>query len=532
MSDVTPVIDYTDKDFASMRRALLDLAAYRVPEWTDRSMGDLGMLFVDMFAYVGDIVSYYQDRLASELYLDTAVDRRSVMNLLRLLDYELTPPASAAGTVQLWFKPPPVGAPTNTTIPHGFAVATKPAGGNAEITFTYLGEDREIDLATDVVVEETDGRLRYDGLPVREGVLRQRMEIGVSRGERGLRLLVDESPVQLDTVEVDVREGGSWRRWPRRRSLFVHEDDDGTTIPATSTSRGYMLDVDEHGHTWAVFGDGEYHRRPSAGSQIRASRLRGGGAHGNVGAGSITEIIDKASVPNLDAASNPAPMSGGSAAESIEHAREFAPLVFRSRDRAVTLRDHVVLARQVPGVAKVVARTVAWNRVDLHIAPAGPALTAMSPELRSDLIGWFEDRRMIGTAVRFHDADPVEIEVAVEILVEPHAEPAATRQLVERTIAGLYSFEHVGFAQTLYISKIYEAVEAIDSVRATRVVRFGRVDELSVDPIDIAIRFGRVRRRGQKATTVERLPTNGQIEIGATEIPVLSALSVSVGFDR
>ena len=35
----TPAIDYTDKDFASLRQALLDLAAYRLPEWTDRSRG-------------------------------------------------------------------------------------------------------------------------------------------------------------------------------------------------------------------------------------------------------------------------------------------------------------------------------------------------------------------------------------------------------------------------------------------------------------------------------------------------------------
>ena len=52
-----PAIDYTDKDYDALRQALLGLATYRLPEWTDRSAADLGMLLVDLFAYMGDIVS-------------------------------------------------------------------------------------------------------------------------------------------------------------------------------------------------------------------------------------------------------------------------------------------------------------------------------------------------------------------------------------------------------------------------------------------------------------------------------------------
>ena len=80
-----PAIDYTDKDFESLRSAMLALATYRLPEWTDRSPSDVGMLLVDLFAYVGDVVSYYQDRIASESFLATAVERRSVLHLLRLI---------------------------------------------------------------------------------------------------------------------------------------------------------------------------------------------------------------------------------------------------------------------------------------------------------------------------------------------------------------------------------------------------------------------------------------------------------------
>ena len=39
-----PAIDYTNKDYASLRQALLELAQLRLPEWSDRSPADLGML--------------------------------------------------------------------------------------------------------------------------------------------------------------------------------------------------------------------------------------------------------------------------------------------------------------------------------------------------------------------------------------------------------------------------------------------------------------------------------------------------------
>src|SRR5438132_8748429 len=71
-----PQIDYTNKDYAALRQAVLDLARYRLPEWTDRSPADPGMLLVDVLCYGWDVALYYVDRLASESFLPTAVERK------------------------------------------------------------------------------------------------------------------------------------------------------------------------------------------------------------------------------------------------------------------------------------------------------------------------------------------------------------------------------------------------------------------------------------------------------------------------
>lgn len=90
-----PIIDYVTKDYAGFRQGMLNLIPLLLPNWTDRSENDFGVVLIEMFAYVADILSYYQDRVANEAYLSTATQRRSVIELLRLIDYRVDPGLSA-----------------------------------------------------------------------------------------------------------------------------------------------------------------------------------------------------------------------------------------------------------------------------------------------------------------------------------------------------------------------------------------------------------------------------------------------------
>lgn len=84
-----PVIDYLAKDYASFRQLVLDRLALVMPDWRERHVPDLGIALVELLAYVGDHLSYYQDAVATEAYLDTARQRISVRRHARLVDYVL-----------------------------------------------------------------------------------------------------------------------------------------------------------------------------------------------------------------------------------------------------------------------------------------------------------------------------------------------------------------------------------------------------------------------------------------------------------
>lgn len=82
-------VDYRARDFWSFRRALLDFASQRYPDWKERLEADVGVMLVEVMSALGDELAYYQDRIAREAYLETATQRRSLRRHARLVDYNV-----------------------------------------------------------------------------------------------------------------------------------------------------------------------------------------------------------------------------------------------------------------------------------------------------------------------------------------------------------------------------------------------------------------------------------------------------------
>lgn len=84
-----PNINYLAKDYASFRQLILDRMSLTMPEWNERHVPDVGVALAEILAYAGDHLSYYQDAVATEAYLDTARQRISVRRHARLVDYRM-----------------------------------------------------------------------------------------------------------------------------------------------------------------------------------------------------------------------------------------------------------------------------------------------------------------------------------------------------------------------------------------------------------------------------------------------------------
>jgi hypothetical protein len=82
-----PEIDYMAKDFASFGLLVRNRLAQIMPAWKEDNPADVGVVLMEMLAYIGDHLSYYQDAVATEAYIGTSRSRISVKRHARLLDY-------------------------------------------------------------------------------------------------------------------------------------------------------------------------------------------------------------------------------------------------------------------------------------------------------------------------------------------------------------------------------------------------------------------------------------------------------------
>lgn len=120
-------IDYLAKDYASFRQLIVDRLATIMPEWQETHSADLGIALVELLAYAGDHLSYYQDAIATEAYLGTARLRPSVRRHARLLDYFMHDGCNARAWIlfKIDDSSPPVPIPrhtqlvTQTSVPRG-----------------------------------------------------------------------------------------------------------------------------------------------------------------------------------------------------------------------------------------------------------------------------------------------------------------------------------------------------------------------------------------------------------------------------
>jgi hypothetical protein len=69
---------------------------YSLHRLTTRETDDPSIALLDAWACLGDILTFYQERIANESYLGTATERRSILELGRLVGYTLKPGVAAS----------------------------------------------------------------------------------------------------------------------------------------------------------------------------------------------------------------------------------------------------------------------------------------------------------------------------------------------------------------------------------------------------------------------------------------------------
>jgi hypothetical protein len=141
-------VSFRAGDFNSFRSALLtpllnppgqppleqSLGAWQSGVDTNPSVVDLAVMMVEWWAYLADILTFYNERIANEDYLQTAILPETPANLIAILGYRPRPTIGAVGTLAALVTPSVLPGQT-VTLPARLQFQSKPGPGGAPQTF-------------------------------------------------------------------------------------------------------------------------------------------------------------------------------------------------------------------------------------------------------------------------------------------------------------------------------------------------------------------------------------------------------------
>jgi len=370
--------DYTNRDYASIREDLLSRASETIPEWTSREATDFGMVFVDLWAYLGDTLHYYLDRVAQEAFLETATQRSSVLALASLLDYKAQGVSNATAIIfinpsdSICTDEAPVLIPRNTRF------VSKSPYDNSDVIFLSQApiaiNVSGTSVPNYVTYSKSGGNIR---VPLTEGEVYTESYTSINGSNQ--QIILNQPNVVGRSITVTVNEG------PGGSSVSYSQIE--RLIDATGTDLVYSTRITSDDYTILTFGNNANGKVPTTNSVITVTYRTSRGAEGNVSANTITdfESLDSsigAGYDGLVIIPNTVKAFGGANPESIEILRKNITSSFRSQDRAVSLTDYQDLTLRTSGVVK--AKAVLNNVAAKQVSITNKQLSASVAQLTTD----------------------------------------------------------------------------------------------------------------------------------------------------
>jgi len=445
-SNFIPQVDYTSRDYASIRDDMISLIPNLLPEWTNTDASDFGITLIELFAYMGDMLNYYVDRAANEGFIGTATQRNSVLNLATMLGY--TPNPGTPATVTLTFSNSTASVvviPALTKV----ATTTKVNGVTTQIIF-------ETDAAVTVAASSTGTVTATQGTTIVNEYL------GDSDGTANQVFTLSKKPIIAKTTSITAGSlVGS-------TLSGVNYTEVSYLIDSGSNTPSYTVTTDADNTSYINFGDGISGRIPPI-SSIYATYRIGSGAAGNVGPNTLTyqlsNVVAGVRVNNGTAA------AGGADRETTDSIRYNAPYALTALNRAISLKDTGAISVQVPSVAKAIADSgSSYNNITLYIAPFGdtslgtPGVdingdpTATFTAAVNDLLAYLTDKAPATTTITVATPKYVPINITLTAYILPQYKQHDVENSIYAAIRDILNFDNVVFSEQVVLQYIHNAI--------------------------------------------------------------------------
>jgi hypothetical protein len=499
-------IDYGGTDFYSIRQDLTDYIKAVYPlDYQNFSESDLGMMLIEVVAYMGSVMSLKGDMLANENYLRTVKTRDNLQKLLELIGVDMRGPLAAGANGKLTFKtvPPVADFPlVYTPQQRVFAITSKEDGAPVNYTL-YKIVDNAIqnmqNVEGNIVLQgsEADNSLSsvYTNVALLEGALSvQKGEFDTLEGNK--RITLTDSPIVDGSVQVWVKTSNQ-----DDAANGAYEQVDRLYSASGATDKIFQVINDDNYAGTVLFGDNALGISPPAGAEFTVTYRVGGGSRGNIGTGMInvqTTAQDSATptpANHIAVTENNTPATGGQAAETAEHAKKYAPYTFKRQDRVVTLEDFIAIGNSFRSKQGTVGKTTAavrdayssGNIIDVYTLEKQDDLRLQkaSTTFKKELLEEIEPKKMLTDEVVVVDGLIRTLDVVVTIRIDRELETFETQieQEVVQVILDHFNIDNSDFGKPFITTELNREIFRLPNVRYSTIDNLPEITNVEFNEI-------------------------------------------------
>lgn len=487
-------INFAATDFVAIRNSLIDYIKAVYPnDYQYFVESDLGMMFVELIAYMGSVMSLKADMLANENYFATARQRKSVKKLLELIGIRLRGPISSTAEAVLDFSDDPPTNPAKTIViePQARVIEVESPEDGTTLSFTlYKVVNGLVDTANstgNIILNPSesdnphDTSSVYSNLAMQEGVLvTDSGEFDATQAIKSVTLT--QGPVVEGSVQAFITSNDS-------TLSGAYTEVDNIYFASGTNAKVFQIVYDDNYNATVLFGDGTVGANPDYNSSYFIQYRIGGGSRGNITKNSINTNVagthDVATITGI--LRNSTVAVGGQDAETIEHAKQYAPLNFRRQDRLVTLEDYATFASTYIGRFGTVGRATAvtrkayssGNTIDLYVLEKASDLQLQkaTTNFKTQLLTEINKKKMATDEVIINDGLIRTFDLVTTIRIN-RSDKENQSQIVSKVRDKLLKYmspDNRNFGQTLSVAELNRQIFELDEVI------FSTIDSLQED---------------------------------------------------
>ena len=479
------LIDYNLNGFNDYRVALQNYLKSVYPlDYNNFAASDLGQMLLEMFAYMATTLTLRADMTANEMYIDTVKDRNNLSRLLELIGVTMKGPTAskATGKLTLPVDKATYGGGTIVITENNRRINIVNQRSGTPLTYSIMRQQDDGTLNVfnkDITIPNsniaTDGTV--SNLMLLEGVVQSqtgtfgqdanRQTIGITNGP------VIEGSIGVSSTESGTGStGGTY--YNEISNLYVASGGNTAVF-----EKKYNQDMT----ATLFFGDGVRGRMPSPGANYIVTYRTGGGVNGDIARGTVnTGITILNGVDNMNAnIENTTKGTGGTTAETVAHAKRYAPYFFRTQYRAVTGEDYNALANSFVGVAGKTAKAMASvrkngaaaNVIDLFVlAKASETqLERASVAYKKELLDYFQNYKMLTDDIVVSDGVIRTLDLVATLYIDTSNRRNADniKQKAANELLRYFNVDNMEFGQVLSLADLNNFMLQVPEVRFFKV---------------------------------------------------------------